>query len=238
MPNDILARRGASRKHSLSPRSVQCGTGSSVRVFFPANSTEDFVELARLITSVGIGATIGLTERLALTDPSLVGFLSAALSVESRHDAFFRTINEQVPNPAPFDTGISDVWAYNLALPFLVPGSCAVEVPLPILPRLNITGINATDGESGNAAQWEFSWDPEEVAFITEAGKQLVVGWVNQVNQPVYTPLNMTSSSTGIASEPPSLNGTAVAVVAAQELETLYDLTSATMAGPVVVPSS
>jgi hypothetical protein len=50
-----------------------------------------------------------------------------------------------MPNPAPFNTGISDIWAYNLALLFIVPGSCYVEIPLPILPVLNVSDLIATN---------------------------------------------------------------------------------------------
>jgi hypothetical protein len=178
---------------------------------------------------------IGLIERLAVTDPFLSGFVSSVLSVESRHDAFFRGVDGKNPNPAPFDTGISDVWAYNLALSFVVPGSCMIEVPLRILPRLNISQeVPASD----NPSQWDFTWDPEQTAFTAEAGKQLFVGWVNQLNQPIYTLLNQTSSGTGTASIPSGMHGAAFAVIAAQEFETLYDLTRATVAGPVLVPTS
>jgi hypothetical protein len=106
---------------------------------FPINSTKGFFELANIITSVGIGATIGLAEHLAVTDPLLIKSISSILTVESRHDAFFHHIEGEVPNPTPFDTGISDIWAYNLALSFVLPGSCPVEVPLPILPTLSVS---------------------------------------------------------------------------------------------------
>jgi hypothetical protein len=43
-----------------------------------------------------------------------------------------------MPNPALFNTGISDIWVYNLALSFIVPRSYYVKIPLPILPVLNI----------------------------------------------------------------------------------------------------
>ena len=79
---------------------------------------------------------IGLSKRLAITDPLLIQSVSSTLTVESRHDAFFRHLEGEAPNPAPFDTAISDVWAYNLALSFTVPGSCGTEIPLPILPTL------------------------------------------------------------------------------------------------------
>ena len=76
---------------------------------FLINSTQGFFKLAHLITSVGIGATIGLAERLAVTDPLLVRSVSSILTIKSRHDTFFRYIQGEVPNPALFDTGISDI---------------------------------------------------------------------------------------------------------------------------------
>lgn len=85
---------------------------------------------------MGIGATIGLAEHLAVTDPLLVKSVSSILVVESRQ--LFRHVERLVPNPAPFDTGVSDIWAYNLALSFIVPGSCRIEVPLLILPTLTV----------------------------------------------------------------------------------------------------
>jgi hypothetical protein len=58
------------------------------------------------------------------------------LAVESRHDVFFRQILGKVPNPAAFDTGLSDIWAYNLALTFVISKSYPVEVVASTLPRL------------------------------------------------------------------------------------------------------
>jgi hypothetical protein len=37
------------------------------------------------------------------------------------------------------------------------------------------------------------------MTFIAEAGKQLLIGWVNQLNMPVYTPLNITVKEKGTA---------------------------------------
>lgn len=109
---------------------------------FPVNSIEQFFKLADIITLVGIGATISLAKRLAVIDPLLVKSVSLILAVKSRHNAFFRHIKGKVPNPAPFNTGISDIQAYNFALSFIVPGSCSIEVPLPILPKLTVLDIS------------------------------------------------------------------------------------------------
>jgi len=189
---------------------------------------------------VGIGATIGLVERLAVTDPLLVKSVSSIIAVESRHDAFFRHIVGEVPNPAPFDTGISNIWAYNFALSFIVPGSCSIEVPLPIVPTLTVSNASCSGPTNStmNESLREFTWDPAQMTFVAEAGKQLQVGWVNQLNVPVYTPLNITVEGKGIAPVPQGMNGAAFAAVTTQCLDNANDLALATLAGPVVVKLS
>ena len=109
--------------------------------FFLVNSTREFFDLAYLITSIGTGAAIGITERLVLTDPMLLRLASSILTVEARHNAFFCSIGDQEPSPTLFDTSVSDIWAYNLALLFVVPGSCSVKIPLPILPKLTVNEL-------------------------------------------------------------------------------------------------
>jgi hypothetical protein len=201
-------------------------------------STKEFFQLAHLIGSAGIGAIVGLSERLATTDPMLARWVSSILTVESRHDAFFRHVQGDVPNPAPFDTGIYDIWAYNIALSFIAPGSCPVKVPAPVLPSLTVAQQPiATNGTDGAMLQ-EFTWDPTQMPFIVEKGKQLIVGWVNQVNEPAYTPLNITNNGRGTASVPPGMNGIAFAVITTQRYSNTNDLILGTMAGPVVIPVS
>jgi hypothetical protein len=203
---------------------------------FPVNSTEEFFKLASIITSIGIGTTIGLSERLAITDPLLIQSVSSKLTVESRHDAFFRHLQGEAPNPAPFDTGISDIWAYNLALSFIVPGSCGTEIPLPILPTLNVS--DPMPANSTKSTLREFEWDPAQMTFVAEAGKQLLVGWVNQLSMPVYTPLNITVKGKGTAAVPSGMNGAVFAAVTTQQPDNTDDLALATLAGPVVLTLS
>ncbi len=201
------------------------------------NSTKDFFELAHVITSAGIGATIGLAECLAVRDPLFIRSISSMLAVESRHDAFFRQTLGKVPNPAAFDTGLSDIWAYNLALTFVVPGSCPVEVVAPTLPRL--IAVEPTVAPFANRTegleQLEFTWDPAQIPFVMEEGKQLFIGWVHQLNEPVYTPLEITGRGEGTARLPPEMNGVAFAVATVQKPNNVNDLALATMAGPVLV---
>ena len=61
------------------------------------------------------------------------------LDVESR---FFHQTLGKVPNPAAFDTGLSNIWVYNLALTFVVPGSEIVAPPLSRLTAVEPTERN------------------------------------------------------------------------------------------------
>ncbi|EHY57098.1 hypothetical protein ABEF92_003982 [Exophiala dermatitidis] len=196
---------------------------------FPVASIDEFIALGDIITSVGISALIGLVDRVSYTDPGIVNTVSSIVTVESRHDAFFRHVGGRVPNPAPFDTGISSIWAYNLALPFIVPGSCPTELPLPILPTLTVSAPTTADNRSSAAtgiassiapyqntttspisttnttvvpSEMAFSWDPMQMPFVFERGKQLFVGWTNQLNVPVYTVLSIVGQGRGVADVP------------------------------------
>ena len=52
--------------------------------------------------------------------------------------------------------------------------------------------------------------------FITKEGKQLFIRWVNQLNIPVYTPLNITAYKRGTAYIPQEINRVAFAVITVQ----------------------
>lgn len=71
--------------------------------------------------------------------------------------------------------------------------------------------------------------------FVAEEGKQLFIGWVNQLNVLVYTPLNFTARGRGTAYMPQEMNGVAFAVVTVQQPNNVNNLTLATMARPVIV---
>ena len=205
-------------------------------------------EVADLIGSVGISATIGLSQRLATSDPSVARLISSILSVESRHDAFFRDMREREPNPSPFDTSISAIWAYNIALSFIVPGSCPVQIPLPVLPGLTVgqaTMNSATDAPFAHATTRangtrgdilkEFTWDPTQVPFVVQGDKHLLAGWVNQVNKPVYTPLTNVSEGKGTAKMPQGLSGITFVSITTEQFTSVDELSQGTIAGPAVI---
>lgn len=96
---------------------------------------QSFVELANLITTVGIGAYIG-GGGLLQDNPGLLTAATSILTVEARHNAFIRAGIGASPFPAPFDTPLSADFAYNLALQFVV--SCPNYLALSNIPTLTL----------------------------------------------------------------------------------------------------
>lgn len=178
-----------------------------------------------------MGAILALAETVAILDSNLVSGIASIAATEARHDAFFNVANGQLPNPAPFDTPISSTWAYNLALEFIVPASCPVELPIPILPTLSTQATLQS-----NKTSVTFSWDPTQKPVIQENGKDLFIGWVNQLRSPVFTPLKSIGNGTGSATVPSGLKGVVYAALTTQNtLISIDDLTGTTLAGPAII---
>jgi hypothetical protein len=221
--------------HQTTLQNILLAAGASIipecQYIFPSKNTTEFLSLGRSLSSVGIGALLALAESVASLDSNLVSGIASMATTEARHDAFFNVANGQLPNPAPFDTPISSTWAYNLALEFIVPGSCPLELPIPILPTLT-TQSNLRS----NQTNMKFSWDPVQMPIIQEKGKSLFIGWVNQLGSPLYTPLKSSGNGTGTAAIPSGLKGVVYTALTTQNtLMTVGDLTGATLAGPAVI---
>jgi hypothetical protein len=187
--------------------------------------------LGRSLSSVGVGAILALAETVAILDSNLVPGIASIAATEARHDAFFNVANGQLPNPTPFDTPISSTWAYNLASEFIVPASCPVELPITILPTLSTQATLRS-----NQTSMTFSWDPTQKPVTQENGKNLFIGWVNQLGPPVYTPLKSIGNGTGTATVPSGLKGVVYTALTTQNtLMSVDDLTGATLAGPAII---
>ena len=193
-------------------------------------NTAEFIKLAQVITTVGIGAVIDLAASAATTDPVLLQNIASTVTVEARHDAFFRQALSLTPNPAPQDTRISPEWALNLALPFVLPGSCPLSPAVRRFPSLEILGVMTPTTTM--------------ITFATTANvtQGMYVGWVNQANVPVYTSISVLAGMPqGVfnTTVPPGMGGMAFAALTGQTMALdVAALTVATLAGPVPVPIS
>lgn len=138
--------------------------------------------------------------------------------METRHDAYLRELGGYHPNPTPFETGVPGSWAYNTGLAYVVPGSCPLEIQPPTYPTLTqdpphpLKPIN-----SSHPTLMSFTWDTQQDRVAREAGKQLYIAWVNQENQPRYTPLNVTRPGAGSNMVPTGLQAVAFAGLTAQK---------------------
>ncbi|KAK7890028.1 hypothetical protein LTR67_008493 [Exophiala xenobiotica] len=209
---------------------------------FPVSDETSFLALGNIITSVGIGALIGLQSALSTTDPGLEATIGSILPVESRHDAFFRLTAGEIPNPTTFETPISGIWAYNLALDFVVGGSCQ-NLPqsissLPVFPDLGIVGYGGPSFATPNAPG-ELIFRVGQPTMMPQGWNSgpLYMAWVNQNNVPAYTPVTTDGNGDLHADVQPNMFGMAFAALTNQNTATnVDDLTKATLAGPIPIP--
>ncbi len=104
--------------------------------------------------------------------------------------------------------------------------------PATLAPYANSTSsANSTSGDIWK----ELTWDPTQVPFVVQGDKQLLAGWVNQANKPVYTPLTNTSRGKGIAKMPQGLSGITFVAITTEQFTDVDDLAQGTIAGPAVV---
>ncbi|KAH7061016.1 hypothetical protein BKA63DRAFT_196923 [Paraphoma chrysanthemicola] len=186
------------------------------------------------LKSVEGGVFMSLAESLASEDTAAAITLSSIAGVAASQNAVLRAQANLNISIASFETPLSETWAYNFALKYVRPGSCVVELPIPILPTLSINGeVSAYVRANSNVT---LAWDAAAQAAASRSGKTLHIGWVNQVDNPVYTSVLVMGNGRGRVQVPPGLAGTAIAVLTAQPgLAGIEDLTEATLAGPVVV---
>ncbi|KAJ9615234.1 hypothetical protein H2200_001308 [Cladophialophora chaetospira] len=208
---------------------------------FPVTDEKSFLALASIITNVGIGALIDLEAGLSTTDAGLEATVGSILPVESRHDAFFRIYAKEVPNPTTFETRISALWAFNLALDFIVPNSCKNLPPsitgLQIFPDLGIIGYGGPSFATPNSpGKLIFQVGQPNMLPQGWNSRPLYMAWVNQNDVPAYTPVTVQGNELH-ADVHPGMFGIAFAALTNQNTATnINDLTKATLAGPLPIP--
>jgi hypothetical protein len=210
---------------------------------FPITDEKSFLALGSVITNVGIGALLALSEGLSETDAGIESTIASIIPVESRHDAFFRLYDGEVPNPTTFETRISAAWAYNLALDFIVPGSCpnlasiTSVATLPIFPDLGIIGYGGPSFATPNSpGKLIFQVGTPSALPQNWNSGPLYMAWVNQGNVPAYTSVTVQGNELH-ADVQPGMFGIAFAALTNQNTATnVDDLTKATLAGPLPLP--
>ena len=213
---------------------------------FPVTTGLQFAALADVVTNVGIGALAGLAQVFAeYGDSGLVSVVTAINALEGRHSAFLRLIANELPNPAPADTLLTPEYAYNLAQGVILPDSCPTYLPFPIFPALGTSQAPIQFAPVRPAANLTFTFPINITNTSTYSpiddnsnNHGLYIGWINQHNDPTYTPLIVTGPGIGTAIVPLALAGQAYAVLTRIYDGDICQLTRNTLAGPVPVPIS
>ncbi len=206
---------------------------------FPATSFDEFLAVANLLTSANFGSVIGFQQQLGASTPALSPAITAILGVETRHDAFLRILHGLVPNPAPFDTGLPIAWAYNIGLQYTVPGSCPVEVALPTYPQLSFDPAGPPAfADTSYPSTMSFTWDAQQAWVQREEGKQLYAAWLNQYNQPTYTPVTVCAAGYGSTPVPTGMQAVAFVALTTLQPSDFTDLQDATLVGPLAIAVS
>ncbi|KAG4429543.1 hypothetical protein IFR05_014980 [Cadophora sp. M221] len=199
---------------------------------FPVSGVGEFLALGHLITSIGIGGAIALADTFARNEAKPVRNIAAILAVEARHDAFFRITNKQIPNVAAFDTPLAGKLVFNLFQPFVILGSCKINLPIGIIPQMAVDGFHYGNfAPRRRPTQLSFSFDPTQVQGSQD---KLFIGWLNQANKPAFVQLNLTSAGRGWAEVPVQLQGTAFAILTNNTAAT--DVDAITMQALAIAP--
>ena len=181
---------------------------------FPYTDPTSFVDLANMITSVGIGAYLGGAAPLA-DNAVLLTTASSILTVEARHDSYLRAGLGGSPFPTAFDTTLTAPFAYSLAQMFIV--SCPAQLPIIILPKLNVTAPppspHLTPVPAGTIL--DLAWDPSTFFVPVDPNAPLYVAMINQApaNPPVFEQVTITGTGTGTVPVPANVSGAAFAVL-------------------------
>jgi hypothetical protein len=184
--------------------------------------------------TVELGVFITLAESLPPTDTSTAIVLSSIASVDARQTALLHAHNNASTEMVPFDTPVSETWAYNFALEYVQPGSCNIELAYPILPTLTVNDKIVESIQPGENVK--LSWGVAGQFAAARSGKPLFVAWTNQLSAPFMSPVVRLGDGLGTTMVPQGLSGTAFAILTSQpERTSIDDLTEATLAGPVAV---
>jgi hypothetical protein len=193
------------------------------------NNASEMVLLVSTLKSIEVGTLLALASSLPPKDHAAIVLFGMAPVAARQYEKLSANTNSHA-STASFETLISGTLAYNLVQNYVQPGSCAIELSIHNLPVLYINNRVAVSVHAN--ASVTFKWDAAGKAAASRSGKDLFIGWINQVEDPHYTRLKPLGDGVG-TTEVPGLSGTVFAVLTAQPGLNLADLTDATLAGPV-----
>lgn len=147
-----------------------------------------------------------------MDNPTVLTAATSVLLVEARHDSILRRGLGASPNPNPFDTPVTALWAYSIAHNFVV-GRCPVELYPTTLPKLSVSPMPPANLRPQQPAgtQLTFTWDPATFLSPTAASTPVYIFFVNQVAAPVFVPAGTAGAGSATVALPSGIAGVAFA---------------------------
>ncbi|GAA5871992.1 hypothetical protein JCM3774_006576 [Rhodotorula dairenensis] len=104
---------------------------------FPYTDVPDFLALAQAVENVGVSAYLGAAG--SISDKNYLTAAGSILTVEARHNAFFRLLNRYTPFPQPFDTPLSARDVVTIVSPFFKSCPAGSAPTIPGFPALKVS---------------------------------------------------------------------------------------------------
>ena len=105
------------------------------------------------------------------------------------------------PFPTPYDTALSNVWAFNLARPYTV--TCPVTPGLVTLPPLSLPSATLPNHPTLTpGSQLDFAWDSGTFLVTVDPSTPLYIAMVSQdILDPIYLEVTNASPTGGNVSD-------------------------------------
>ncbi|POY76398.1 hypothetical protein BMF94_0596 [Rhodotorula taiwanensis] len=113
---------------------------SACNYTFPYTDVPDFLALAQAVENVGVSAYLGAAA--AINESAYLTAAGSILTVEARHNAFFRLINHYTPFPQPFDTPLDARSVVTIVSPFFKSCPSGSAPTIPGFPALTVSSTN------------------------------------------------------------------------------------------------
>ncbi|KAG9189953.1 hypothetical protein G6011_06821 [Alternaria panax] len=135
----------------------------------PSNVTK-LSFLRATLKSINLGVFMSIAEA---ADKPVAILLSSIASVDAKHIALLSKLTHRNTSGQSFDTPTTPAWAYNFALEYAQPGSCSVQLPLPILPKLTMN--KKTSGYVRPGTNVSIEWDAATRFSVEQVGDRVFV---------------------------------------------------------------
>lgn len=117
---------------------------------------ETFLATANIIEGIGVSAYLGAAA--LITNKAYVTAAGSILTVEARHNAFFRGIAGQSPFPQPFDIPLDFNQVYSLASPFITAcPSTNPALPVKAFPTLSVSKSVTAPIKQGDTIEFDLA---------------------------------------------------------------------------------